>query len=422
MRGTVFTRRGLAGLGLALVIVLVAINLRAFLTASSPLLGEIRGDTGLGFHGAALLTVLPMFAMGPMSLAGVGLGQRIGERAAMGVGLGAIALACASRWLAGSPAALLASAALAGFGAGLVQALMPTIIKRAYPMGMGVIMGLYSGAMMGGGGLGAMGSPWIAQWAGDWHAGLAFWALPAVVALLAWTLAGRAAPAPAPAPASVRPASGDRGWLQCFSNRRAWLLAVYFGLLNGGYTSLVAWLPPSFAQQGWRPQSAGALLALMTAAQVVGALAMPVLARGRRELRPWLAAMLLVQLAGFAGLMLKLSPAPLVVALLGLGLGGGFSLAMVLALDHLPDPAQAGTLAAFMQCFGFMIAALAPFVTGWVRAASGGFDAAWAWLAFVVVLLLMLTWRFDPRRHARATRGLFGTGLDVPIPAAAAAR
>ena len=407
------------GLGFALVIVLVAVNLRAFLTASSPLLGEIRDATGLGLHGAALLTVLPMFAMGPMSLAGVGLGRRIGERAAMGLGLGAIALACASRWFAGSPASLLASAALAGFGAGLVQALMPAIIKRVYPVGMGAAMGLYSAALMGGGGLGAMGSPWIARRADDWHAGLAFWALPAALALLAWALAGRAGRAGC-APAHAAPA--DRGWLQCFANRRAWLLAVYFGLLNGGYTSLVAWLPPSFAQQGWTPQAAGALLALMTTAQTVAALAMPVLARGRRELRPWLAAMLLVQLAGFAGLMLKLSPAALVVVLLGFGLGGGFSLAMVLALDHLPDPAQAGTLAAFMQCFGFMIAALAPFATGWVRAQSNGFDAAWACLGAVVLLLLALTWRFDPRGHARATHGLFGTGLAAPAPAAAAAR
>ncbi|WP_077003494.1 cyanate transporter [Variovorax sp. KK3] len=402
MKAAALSKRGI---GFALVIVLVAINLRAFLTASSPLLGEIRGDTGLGFQAAALLTVLPMFAMGPMSLAGVGLGRRIGERAAMVLGLGAIALACASRWVTASTAGLLASAALAGFGAGLVQALMPTIIKRAYPVGMGAAMGLYSAALMGGGGLGAMGSPWIARWAADWHAGLAFWALPALVAIVAWALVGRAAPAPV----QQASAPADRGWLKCFANRRAWLLAIYFGLLNGGYTSLVAWLPPSFAQQGWTPQAAGALLALMTAAQMVGALALPVLARGRRELRPWLVAMLVVQLAGFAGLMLQVSPAPVVVALLGFGLGGGFSLAMVLALDHLPDPAQAGTLAAFMQCFGFMISALAPFATGWVRATSGGFGGAWAWLGAVVLLLIVMTWRFDPRRHARATCGLFGT-------------
>lgn len=57
-----------AGTAFAAVIVLVALNLRAFLTSSSPLLGAIRLDTGIGFHAVALLTVLPMFAMGATSL------------------------------------------------------------------------------------------------------------------------------------------------------------------------------------------------------------------------------------------------------------------------------------------------------------------------------------------------------------------
>ncbi|MDQ8024318.1 MAG: hypothetical protein REI94_20925, partial [Moraxellaceae bacterium] len=55
----------------------------------------------------------------------------------------------------------------------------------------------------------------------------------------------------------------------------------------------------------------------------------------------------------------------------------------------------------------FMIAALAPFVTGWVREHTGGFTLAWAYLAAVVVALLPLMLRFDPRRYATATEGLF---------------
>jgi CP family cyanate transporter-like MFS transporter len=394
-----------AGIGFALVIVAVALNLRAFLTASSPLLGEIRAATGLDFRDAAMLTVLPMLAMGPMSLAGVALGRWLGERAALLLGLAAIVLACASRAFSSAAALLLGSAALAGLGVGLVQALMPAIIKRAYPVGMGLAMGLYSAALMGGGGLGALGAPWVARRAGDWHAGLAIWALPALAALLAWVLAGRAISTPASA--------GRRGggWLlQCLRSRRAWLLALYFGLLNGGYTSLVAWLPPAFVQRGWSSQEAGALLALMTAAQVLAALVMPALARGRRDLRLWLAALLLIQIAGFGGLFRELPAATGVVVLLGFGLGGGFSLCMVLALDHRPDPAEAGALAAFMQCFGFMIAALAPFATGWVRGMSGGFGAGWLYLAGMALALIPMTACFAPRRYGESTRGIFARG------------
>ena len=427
------------GLGLACLIVLVALNLRAFFTASSPLLGDIRAATGLGFQGASLLTVLPMLAMGATSLFGVAPAHRLGERRGIALGLGAIALACASRYAtrAGVPL-LLASAALAGVGVGLVQALMPGVVKHRYPARMGMAMGLYSAALMFGGGLGAMASPWVARVSGDWRAGLAVWCVPAAVALAAWARtpqqaagpsaarnAGVATPSAGPARVGQAGDSHPAGasaphrppWLRCFASRRAWLLAVYFGLINGGYTSLAAWLPQFYAQQGWDAQRAGAMLALMTAAQVAAALAVPVLARGHRDLRPWLAATLLAQLAGFAGLALQAPGAVAIVALLGFGLGGAFALCMVLALDHLPEPRQAGMLAAFMQGLGFMIAALAPFVTGWVREHSGGFGFVWAYLGAIVVVLLPMTLRFAPQRYARAVGGLFGAAP----PAAAAA-
>ncbi len=390
------------GAAFAFVIVLVALNLRAFLTSSSPLLEPIRLATGIGFHAVALLTVLPMFAMGAMSLFGAAVGQRIGARGGIALGLAAIALACASRYVAGGAAALLWSAALAGAGVGLVQALIPGVVKQSYPARIGVMTGLYSAAIMGGGGLGAMASPWVAHAAG-WHAGLAMWAVLAAAALLSW-LAMRPASPVAAAPRQ------DLSWLRCFGSRRAWLLAVCFGLINGGYTSLVAWLPHFYAQQGWSAQQGGSVLALMTAAQVLAALAMPALARSRgRDLRPWLMLTLAAQLAGFCALLFALPvPAVAIAVVLGFGLGGAFSLCMVLALDHLPDPAQAGALAAFMQGVGFMIAALAPFVTGWVREHTGGFTMAWAYLAAVVVALLPLMLRFDPHRYAAATAGLFG--------------
>lgn len=395
------------GVAFAVVIVLVALNLRAFLTSSSPLLEPIRLATGIGFHAVALLTVLPMFAMGATSLFGAAVGQRIGARGGVALGLAAIAFACASRYVAGGAAALLWSAALAGAGVGLVQALMPGVVKQAYPARIGVMTGLYSAAIMGGGGLGAMASPWVAHALGgvqpDWHAGLAIWALLATFALLYWLNMRRIEFTVADAPRQ------HLSWLRCFASRRAWLLAACFGLINGGYTSLVAWLPHFYAQQGWTAQQGGSVLALMTAAQVIAALAMPAIARSRgRDMRPWLVLTLVAQLAGFCALTFDAPvPAVAIAVVLGFGLGGAFSLCMVLALDHLPDPAQAGALAGFMQGVGFMIAALAPFVTGWVREHTGGFTLAWAYLAVVVVVLLPLMLCFDPRRYAAATAGLF---------------
>ncbi|MFD2273861.1 hypothetical protein ACFS07_30260 [Undibacterium arcticum] len=49
---------------------------------------------------------------------------------------------------------MILSAGLAGTGVALIQALMPGVIKHHYPTRIPVTMGLYSAAIMGGGGLG----------------------------------------------------------------------------------------------------------------------------------------------------------------------------------------------------------------------------------------------------------------------------
>ncbi len=60
---------------------------------------------------------------------------------------------------------------------------------------------------------------------------------------------------------------------------RAWTLGAYFGLINGGYASLIAWLPAFYIEIGASAQYSGSLLALMTLGQAAGALLMPAMAR-----------------------------------------------------------------------------------------------------------------------------------------------
>ena len=111
-------------------------------------------------------------------------------------------------------------------------------------------MGLYSAALMGGGAMGALGSPWVAQATGHWPAGLAVWAGPAMLAMLAWSRIAVATSAP------VLDARDDAK-LPSFTHPRAWLLALWFGLMNGGYTSLVAWLPHFYEEHGMATPASG---------------------------------------------------------------------------------------------------------------------------------------------------------------------
>ncbi|MFI8416062.1 cyanate transporter [Serratia sp. NPDC078593] len=375
-------------------LVLIGLNMRPLLTSIGPLLPTLRQATGLSFAGAALLTTLPVLMMGLMALAGGAINRLCSERMSVLLSLLAIGFGALWRELAPGSVQLLLSAVLGGLGIGVIQAVMPGIIKQHFLKQMALVAGLWSAALMGGGGLGAAITPWLMTGADDWHRALAWWAAPALVALIIWWRVSRGL-------SRLSPAAAGQA-VNLFRNPRAWLLGLYFGLINGGYTSLIAWLPPYYMQLGWQAQASGALLALMTAGQVAGALLLPALARSH-DRRPLLLLALVMQLAGFIGLIYQPNSVPWLWALLsGVGLGGAFPLCLVLALDHLTHPAAAGRLVAFMQGIGFLLAGVTPYISGLLRDYSGGFELDWQIHALLVVGLLVMTWRFHPHSYRRA--------------------
>lgn len=146
-----------------LVIFCLGINLRPILTGIGPLLEEITAGTGLGFQGASLLTVLPVLCMGLVALFLPWLGRWLAEHRGIVCGLLAIAAACLWRLELDSGLALIASAALAGSGVAIIQALVPGVVKRWFPRRVPAAMGLYSASLMAGGGTAAVLSPRIAE-------------------------------------------------------------------------------------------------------------------------------------------------------------------------------------------------------------------------------------------------------------------
>lgn len=386
------SRAGWIGL---LVIFALGINLRPILTSIGPLLADIREATGLGFQGASMLTVLPVLCMGLFALALPWVGPRLGESRGVVCGLLAIGAACFWRLLLDSGLALIASAVLAGIGVAIIQALVPGVIKRWFPHKVPSAMGLYSASLMAGGGSAAVLAPVVSEHFQRWQDGLGVWLLLAVVGLLLWATARpRETPVETPRRQAVQ---------HYFGSRRAWLLALYFGVINGGYTSMVAWLPVYYRQLGWSAQASGRLIGLMTIFQVIAALTVPLLIRRSPDRRGWLCLCLLIQLAGFAGLIAAPLHLPgLWVALIGYGLGACFALSLTLTLDHLPDPGAAGRLAAFVQGIGFIVTGIVPYVTGALRDSTGSFQASWILLAVSVVMMLGVTLRFSPQGYARA--------------------
>lgn len=377
------------------VVALVGLALRPFLTGVGPLAAPISAETGLTMQGLSALTLLPILLMGAGAFLGPAIQARLGAKRAAVLALLVLGLGSSLRLGAHSALDMLGSAVLLGAGAAVVQAVFPTIIKREFPRGINLAMGLYAAMMMGGGAFGAQAAPLIAAWSGSWRLALGWLALPAALTAL---LVALALPPEARAPQGSR--QGLWHWLRL---PRVWLLMACFGLINGGYSSSVAWLAPAFQDLGWSAGASGGLLAVLAVGQAVSALATPVLASRGSDRRPWLGICLAMQALGFAMLVLRPEAAPYPIAfLLGAGLGGCFSLMMIVALDHLPDPAQAGALAALMQGGGFLLAAIPPWILALLHDLTGSFTLGWALHLAAVLAVCALALRLSPASYRGA--------------------
>lgn len=383
------------GQGATLVlIVLIGLTLRPFLTAPGPLLSQIEADTGLGHGAVALLTLLPMLLMGVGAFVAPAVQSVLGTRGGVLVALAVLAVGSALRAVVPNGWTLIVTAVLCGAGVAFIQAVLPGIIKAQFPGAIAPVTGLYSAMIMGGGAVGAWVAPTLVDAGLGWRMALALVGLPTLLALLAAVTLLPNTRLAQPEPKLVG---------RLLRRPRTWTLMAAFGLVNGGYASLVAWLAPFYQSMGWSATDSGSLVAAMAASQAIAALAVPFLARRNVDRRPWLLGTLLLQGMGFAGLAFLPTVSPLLwVVFCGIGLAGSFALAIVTALDHLAVAAQAGTLAALMQGGGFLIAAFAPYAMALLIDWSGAYTDGWKMHLIFVATTFALYLRFDPKRYVEA--------------------
>ena len=109
---------------------LVALNLRAVLTAIPPLTLEIQQVTGWNDTTMGLLTTLPVIVMGLAALIVPWLAQRLGRPQTVWLALGVLILASAGRLAAGVPIVLFITAFLGGLGIALASGLVPAIVRE----------------------------------------------------------------------------------------------------------------------------------------------------------------------------------------------------------------------------------------------------------------------------------------------------
>ena len=379
-------------------ILVISLNLRAGLAAYPALIVSVRAELGISAATAGLVQSLALVAMGVGSVLAVGLSRRRGRERAMTVAV-VVLLAGSVLRLVPSLWALLAGSVGVGAGIGLAGVLLSGLVKEYLAERAGLVTGLYVVAML----IGSTVASWVmlplTSLLGNPSRALATLAVPAAVALAGWLpIAMRATAAPTGFPDPAAPLALP--WRAPLAR----VFAVYMVLTSSQFYGWLTWLAPYLTDRGLAPGRAALLLSLYSVGQIPVALAFPALAERYRR---WLAGSLVaVGLTMLGGLGLLVAPTAaggpwLWVALVALGVGAGFPMALTLVAWKSEDPAQAAGVTAVGLGVGYVGAAVAPLLMGALRDATDSYTAP-----LVVLVLAAVAMGAVARPYARVETGV----------------
>jgi CP family cyanate transporter-like MFS transporter len=399
-------------------IIALAFNLRAAITSLPPLFPELSARLHLSPVALAGLAAVPVLCFGLFSGVAAPLSRRFGEERVLGC---AVILIAAGLLLRGAaPAVLLfPGTVLAAGSIAMMNVLLPSLVKRRRPDQAGLLVGLYLLSLSAGAIAGSLLAVPAFTAAGG-HNGavrlaLGLWALPALVAAVAWLPqlrfraltgtagsgaagssvvgSGAAGSGMAGSGLARRGAAGHQGVLAMGRYLLAWQVTAFFGLQSLSYYAALSWFPTMFRDRGASPVHAGDLLALMNLGNAVTAMLLPVLAHRARDQRVLVACAMVATSAGLAGAAFgPLGSAPAWMLLLGLGQGATLGLGIFITMARAPDPATAASLSGFAQGAGYLVASTGPLLVGLLHSATGGWDVPVGALLGVAVLQLITGW------------------------------
>jgi CP family cyanate transporter-like MFS transporter len=303
------------GMLLAVAVVLVALNLRPAVTSVAPLLGDMRDELGTSATWAGLLTTMPGLCFAAAGLAAPRLATRFGLGRVISIAMVVLTAGLALRAVAGSYV-VIAATLLACAGIALVNVLIPVVIKGSFPARVGLMTGIYTAALQGGGALGSALTPGLEHPLGGWRAAIAAWAIVALIALLAWLPASRRHRG---AWAATTTPTGPRRSL--LRNRLAWTVTLFFGSQAFLAYIVMGWLPQVFIDNGVGKVTAGLLVGLVSLIGVPVALIISPLAARSSHQSGWIVALGVLGFGGAVGLLVAPGAAPLLWSvLIGIGM------------------------------------------------------------------------------------------------------
>ncbi len=356
---------------------LVALNLRPALTSVGPILKTIGDSLSLSSIGQGVLTTLPVLLLGLAAPFAPRAARKLGMERAVLAALIVLGVALIARPYLGVSGLFLGTT-VAGGCIGVISVLLPGIVKRDFPESASLMTGIYTAVLCSGAAVAAGATePLRMAFDSAWQPALAFWALPAVIAAIAWWLQLDGKQAPKTPGVSKK---------SLFKDKLAWQIALYMGLQSSLAYTVFGWLPTILQDRGLEPVNAGLVLSVSILVQVPTAIAAPWVASHMRDQRFMVVLVMLATLAGLCGsIYAPIEGIWLWAVVLGLGQGGSFSIALTLLAVRARDADTAARLSGMAQSVGYTMAALGPLLVGVLHARFDSWNVAGGFLSLIAV-------------------------------------
>lgn len=381
--------RGKAAALLVVAVLLTASTLRSPITGVGPLIGEIQASTGLSHTAAGMLTTLPLLAFAIFALTAPKLAGKLGSNWTLLYCMLLMTAGIVIRSLPGVPA-LFGGMALVGTAIAVANVIVPSLIKKDFPLRLGLMTALYTSMMNLFSGIASGISLPLSRTGLGWRGSLGCWAILSAIAAVIWFLAARSGKRQSEttdsgraASAAVKPKAQSAIWRSPI----AWQVTLFMASQSIMFYVGVSWLPEILNGKGLSMDQAGWMLTLMQLASMIGSFLMPLVA-SRAPSQKWLAAASsALFLVGYGGIWL--GPALLAlpfILLVGLGCGTTFSLVVLFFSLRTRTAERAAELSGMAQSLGYLLAATGPTLFGFIHDQTGGWSVP---LAVITVLSLI---------------------------------
>ncbi|MGW7944581.1 CynX/NimT family MFS transporter [Staphylococcus xylosus] len=369
--------------GVILAIVFIASTLRAPLTSVGPVVDEIKQVMEINNSFAGILTTIPLIIFAIVSPFVSKVTARLTMSRTILYSTMLLIVALYLR-IAGDFTLFLIGTGILGIAIAFGNVVLPSYVKWYFPMQIGLATGIYSGTMNFTAGLGGgLSFPLSEITPLGFRLSLSFWILFAIIAIILWIPKARKGvqleKATAIAEQQDRPKK-----VTITKSKLAWMVALTMGFQSMVFYTVVAWVPSILVDRGLDPSTAGYLLMLNQFSQVPMTFTFPIIASKLKDQRILVVIITALFLVGFS-LFFTQSLVLLIIGIIiaGLAMGACFSLCMTFFSIRARTSDGSISLSGFGQSVGYLIAAVGPFLIGYLH------DATESWDSGIIALIVM---------------------------------